>query len=123
MLHGRINRLRNYFETYLGQNGFELTNAADLADILGLDFICNDERYHGNIGFMFDDNDLDNRTFTLYVTKAFDDKNKRYFGRRNIVSNVDLKFIEESYELLIKKALDVYNSLTDEELCIQVSMR
>lgn len=122
-LHDRINRLLHFFETYLSKYGFRLTSEADLLDILGLDFVCYGDRYNGNIGFLFDDKDIGDFTFTFYMTKSFDDKKKRYFKRHDLVVSVDLKFIEENYKDLLKKAVGAYDSLKDEDLTRVTAIR
>lgn len=114
-LHKRINNLRAYFETYLGEYGFKLTNKNDLSDILGLDFIYRDQKYNGNIGFLFDDKGIAS-TFTFYVTKSFDIKSKRYFRRVNVLENVDLNYIETNMRKILEKSIYTYTSLRDDQL-------
>jgi len=82
---------------------------------LGLDFICHDQKYHGNIGFLFDDKN-DEPTFTFYVTKSFDTGNKRYFGRKNLLERTELNYIENNSLQILERAVSVYHAMADSEL-------
>ncbi|MBV4355994.1 hypothetical protein [Pinibacter aurantiacus] len=113
-LYERIALLRQPFELGLSGNKYKLTTKY-LADILGLDFTCKDGRYHGNIGFLFNDTP-GLYTFTFYITKSFDENKRRHFKKIQIVEHVDLEFIENNYESLLNDALKVYSSLKDEDL-------
>lgn len=115
-MHDKVYVLRSTFEEFLSARGFKITNESDLADILGLDFVSYGTRYDGNIGFLFDDEDPNNYTFTFYVTKSFDEDKKRHSKRENIAEGVDLKYIEENQIFLLNKAVEVYDNMKDEDL-------
>ena len=114
-LHHRINTLKLYLANYLSNYNFKITNEADLIEILGLDFICQSNKYNGNIGFLFDDLP-DKPTFTFYVTKSFDKGHTRFFKRMDIVKGVELGSIEKNIEKILEEAIDKYNVIRDEEL-------
>jgi|GEM_PF-7116146 len=113
-LHERIALLREPFELSLSGNRYKLTTRF-LADVLGLDFTCKEGRYHGNIGFLFDDAP-GLYTFTFYITKSFEENKRRHFKKIHIAEHVDLEFIENNYERLVKDALKAYDLLKDEDL-------
>lgn len=115
ILYNRINSFKPYLIDYLSKHSFKITNEADLVEILGLDFIYQNHKYNGNIGFLFDD--IPHKpTFTFYLTKSFDKGSTRFFKRMNIEKGVELSYIEKNIQKILNEAINKYDGLKDDEL-------
>lgn len=110
ILHQRILNLIPCFNSKLVSAGFNMSSEANLADILGLDFIYNDKNIYGNLGFMFND-EIHKQSFTFYITKAVDINKYRYFKKVIINQNLKIEDIEIKYEILISESIRTFNNL------------
>ncbi|MEH3112275.1 hypothetical protein [Pedobacter terrae] len=91
----------------LSSYGFKLTHSVEGNDALIVDFTADDGLFMGNIGLVCIDNP-DGAVFSFYVTKSYDELESRYFVKQFISENESLFFYEQNIDLVLDKAIKLY---------------
>lgn len=111
-----IASLRISFDDFLLGEGFHISREPLLVDILGLDYVSYGPPYDGNIEFLFDDETIHKETFTYYVAKSFDEDNRRFSKRIDLLKHETLDYIVENRTSLLNDALTLYKSIADKDM-------
>ena len=90
-------------------SGWKLTRPVKDNDALIVDFSLDDELFMGNIGLVCIEA-TDGVSFSLYVTKSYDELNNKYFVKHFISENESLSFYEQNIDLIVDKAIQLYES-------------
>jgi hypothetical protein len=118
-----IRSLRISFDDFLLPKGFNISREPLLVDILGLDYVSYGPRYDGNIGFLFNDDTILEQTFTFYVAKSFDENNRRFSKRIDLLKHAPLEYIVENKANLLKEAFSVYESIVDKDMTKMINLK
>lgn len=97
-------------------SGWKLTQTVEGNDALIIDFTFDDELFMGNIGLVCIDNP-DGVVFSFYVTKSYDELENRYFVKQFISENESLSFYGQNIDLILDKAIKLYQSWDKVYIC------
>ncbi|WP_295792718.1 hypothetical protein [Mucilaginibacter sp.] len=107
-IEDKLVKLESAIARILQPKHWRLTNTVRNNDALIIDLTCRDGEFYGNIGVEFEDKPQ-KKTFRFYVTKSFDEKNKRYFIRTDIFSNKEFSCFENNINDFVFAALKQFD--------------
>jgi hypothetical protein len=107
--------LEGKMKDILTAHNFYITLSVAESDALAIDFTKQENNFYGNVGIKFDDV-KDRKTFSLYIAKAVDIENIRFYRNEHLLANRALEYIRENILNILDNAIRIYNSWGIEEL-------
>jgi len=97
-------------------SGFYLNRDGHYADYLGLDYICYDGFFNGNIGLQYceDESLNDKKLFRFYILKSTEKEGILYYKKEELGRLYSVEEIQSNSIEFFKKCLIIYDSIAEE---------
>lgn len=110
-----LTRIESQMFKILNPGGWNLHSPVANSDGLNVDFLKRDSDLKGNIALLFEDKPR-KVTFTMGISKSFDENGFRYFYKTDIFEGKELEFFEDRISDFTALCLTTYEGITKENI-------